>query len=71
MALGDVDGETVVIIFGVVGGRIVGIADYMKTSWIPEAAASVIANGAWTRHARRSCGADNSQPSRISGRWQP
>jgi hypothetical protein len=55
---------------GVEGGRIVGIADYMKTSWILEAAASVIANGAWTRHARRSCGADNSQPTRISGRWQ-
>ena len=55
---------------GVEGGRIVGIADYMKTWWILEAAASVIANGAWTRHARRSCGADNSQPTRISGRWQ-
>jgi RNA polymerase sigma-70 factor, ECF subfamily len=61
MALGDVDGETVVIIllddadwltpFSVIrlsveGGRIVRITDYMKTSWILQAAASVTANGA-------------------------
>jgi hypothetical protein len=31
---------------GVEGGRIVGIADYRKTAWILQAAASVIANGA-------------------------
>lgn len=61
MALGRVDGETVVLIlrddvdgltpFSVIrlavsGKRIVGITDYIKSSWILEAAGSVVVEGA-------------------------
>jgi RNA polymerase sigma-70 factor (ECF subfamily) len=56
MALGNVDGETVIIILrddadrltpfsavrlGVVGGRIVRITDYVKCPWVLEAAGSI------------------------------
>jgi len=61
MALGRVDGETVVVIMRddadgstpfsvirleVVGERIVGITDYIKSSWVLEAADSVVVEGA-------------------------
>jgi RNA polymerase sigma-70 factor, ECF subfamily len=61
MALGKVDGEAVVVILRddahglaafsvirlkVVGGEIVGITDYIKSSWVLEAAHSVVVDGA-------------------------
>lgn len=57
MALGEVDGETVVVILrddadgltpfslirvGVVGGRITRIADYIKSPWVLEAAGQIV-----------------------------